>query len=208
MAVAEVSVAHSGPEIALHVSSGLTVKCALFGLDQGKMHVRNDLWIEPESHVRVQFGRLKFSGIVLYCIRKDGHYSTCIDLMPGHEERREPRLSIQRGGHVTALGGSRQSAGAPGVLLDLAVSGMRVHVPYEVAPGTMLFVEMETELVAGEVRRCTKASNGNYEAGVAITDVLTTRGNGAHSRSVLHKARMRMAHAILGKGMEQPANFV
>jgi hypothetical protein len=190
------------------VPSGLTLKCALFGLEQGKMHVRNDLWIEPESQVRVQFGQLRFSGIVTYCIRKDGHYSTCIDLMPGHEERREPRLSIQRGGHVTTLGGGRASAGAPGVLLDLAVSGMRVHVPYEVTPGTMIFIEMETELVAGEVRRCTKSSNGNYEAGVAITDVLSTRGNGVHSRSVLHKARMRMAHAILGKGMEQPANFV
>jgi hypothetical protein len=207
MAVADVFIAHSGPEVALHVPSGLTLKCALFGLDQGKMHVRNDLWVEPDTRVRVQFGHLRFSGTVSYCIRKDGHYSTCIDLMAGHEERREPRLSIQRGGHVTTLGGGRKSAGAPGVLLDLAVSGMRVQVPYEVTPGTMIFVEMETELVAGEVRRCVKASNGNYEAGVAITDVLSTRGN-LHSRSVLHKARMRMAHAILGKGMEQPANFV
>ena len=207
MAVADVSVAHSGPEVALHASSGLTLKCSLFGLDQGKMHVRNDLWIEPESRVRVELGHLKFSGIEIYCIRKEGHNRNCNDLKTGHEERREPRLSIQRGGHVTALGGGRPSTGAPGVLLDLAVSGMRVHVPYEVTPGTMIFVEMETELVAGEVRRCTKAANGNYEAGVAITDVLSTRGN-AHTRSVLHKARMRMAHAILGKGMEQPANFV
>lgn len=207
MTVADVSVAHSGPEVAIHVASGLTLKCALFGLEQGKMHVRNDLWMEPESHVRVQFGHLTFSGIVTYCIRKDSYYSICIDLMAGHEERREPRLSIQRGGHVTTLGGGR-SDGAPGVLLDLAVSGMRVHVPYEVTPGSMIFIEMETELVAGEVRRCTKASNGSYEAGVAITDVLSTRGNGVHSRSVLHKARMRMAHVILGKGMDQPANFV
>ncbi|HXE63823.1 MAG TPA: PilZ domain-containing protein [Bryobacteraceae bacterium] len=172
------------------------------------MHIRSTIWIEPESHVRVQFGHLTFSGIVTYCIRKDSHYSTCIDVMAGHEERREPRLSIQRGGHVTTLGGARQSAGAPGVLLDLAVSGMRVQVPYEVEPGTMIFVEMESDLVAGEVRRCTRVANGNYEAGVAITDVLSTRGNGAHTRSVLRKARMRMAHAILGKGMEQPANFV
>ena len=208
MAVADVSIAHCGPEIALHIPGGLTLKCGLFGLEQGKMHVRNDFWLEPESHVRVQFGHLRFSGIVTYCIPKDGRYSTCIDLMPGQEERREPRLSIQRGGHVTTLGGGRHSAGAPGVLLDLAVSGMRVHVPYEVTPGTMIFIEMETELVAGEVRRCTKTSNGNYEAGVAITDVLSTRGRGIHSRSVLHKARVRMAHAILGKGMEQPANFV
>jgi hypothetical protein len=208
MAVADASVAHSEPEIVLHIAGGPTLKCALFGLEQGKMHVRNDLWIDPESHVRVQFGHLKFSGIVTYCIRRDGHYCACIDLMPGHEERREPRLSIQRGGHVTTLGAGRRAAGAPGVLLDLAVSGMRVHVPYEVTPGTMIFIEMETELVAGEVRRCTKTSNGNYEAGVAITDVLSTRGSGAHSRSVLHKARVRMAHAILGKGMEQPANFV
>jgi hypothetical protein len=208
MPVADASVAHVEPEIALHIPNGLTLKCGLFGLEQGKMHVRNDLWIEPESHVRVQFGHLKFSGIVTYCIRKDEHYSTCIDLMPGQEERREPRLSIQRGGHVTTLGGGRSSAGAPGVLLDLAVSGMRVHIPHEVTPGTMIFIEMETELVAGEVRRCAKASNGNFEAGVAITDVLSTRGSGIHSRSVLHKARMRMAHAILGKGMEQPMNFV
>src|SRR3569833_764146 len=172
MAVADVSVAHSGPEVALHASNGLTLKCSLFGLDQGKMHVRNDLWIEPETRSRGEIGHLKFSGIVIYCIRKEGHYSTCIDLMPGHEERREPRLSIQRGGHVTALGSGRQSVGAPGVLLDLAVSGMRVHVPYEVTPGTMIFVEMETELVAGEVRRCTKAASGNCEAGVAVTDDL------------------------------------
>jgi hypothetical protein len=207
MTIADTSVAHSGPEIAIHGLGGLTHKCSLFGLDQGKMHVRNDLWIEPESHVRVQFGHLTFSGIVTYCIRKEGHYSTCIDVLAGHEERREPRLSIQRGGHVTTLGG-RRSSGAPGVLLDLAVSGMRVQIPYEVEPGTMIFVEMESDLVAGEIRRCTKVANGNYEAGVAITDVVSTRGNGAHRRSVLHKARMRMAHAILGKGMEQPAHFV
>jgi hypothetical protein len=128
--------------------------------------------------------------------------------MPGNEERREPRLTIQRGGHISTLGGERESASAPGVLLDLAVSGMRLHVPYEVTPGTMVFIEMESELVAGEVLRCTKAANGNYEAGVAITDVLSARNTGAHNRSVLRKARMRMAHAILGKGMEQPANFV
>lgn len=208
MSAADVSVAHSGPEIVVHGPTGLVHKCSLFGLEQGKMHVRNDLWLEPESRVRVQFGHLTFTGMVTYCIRREGYYSTCIDLMHGKEERREPRLSIQRGGHISTLGGGRESASAPGVLLDLAVSGMRLHVPYEVTPGTMVFIEMESELVAGEVRRCTKATNGNYEAGVAITDVLSARNTGAHNRSVLRKARMRMAHVILGKGMEQPANFV
>ncbi|HVW11984.1 MAG TPA: PilZ domain-containing protein [Bryobacteraceae bacterium] len=208
MAATDVSVAHSGPEVVIHGPSGLSHKCMVFGLEQGKMRVRNNVWIEPETRVRVQFGHLTFAGIVTYCIRKDSHYSTCIDLMPGHDERREPRLTIQRGGHVSTLGGGRPSASAPGVLLDLAVSGMRLHVPCEVEPGTMVFVEMESELVAGEVRRCARSANGNYEAGVTITDVLSSRSNGAHSRSVLRKARVRMAHVILGKGMEQPANFM
>jgi hypothetical protein len=187
---------------------GLNHRCALFGLDQGKMHVRNDRWIEPHSRVRVCFGHLTFSGMVTYCIHKDSRYSTCIDLKPADDERREPRLSIHRGGQVTALSGGVDAHSSPGVLVDLAVSGMRLHISREVTPGTVIFVEMESELVAGEVRRCTKLAGGDYEAGIAITDVLSTRSTGAHSRSVLHKARVRMAHAILGKGMAQPANFM
>jgi hypothetical protein len=143
---------------------------------------------------------------VNYCIRKDAHYSTCVDLRPGDDERREPRLGIRRGGRITTLAGGQEAAGAEGVLVDLAVSGMRLRIPYEAAPGDMILVEMESDLVAGEVRRCARTSAGDYEAGVAITDVLSTLGSGALHRGVLQKAEARMAHAVPGKGMQQPAS--
>lgn len=159
--------------------------------------------MEPQSRVTVHFGRLTFAGEVVYSTDKDTWFRTCVDLSPGEDQRREPRLLIQQNGVVTTLSDDRRPSSAPGVLTDLAVSGMCLDIPNEVAPGTMIYIELESDLVAGEVRRCVRKSADRFEAGVAITDVLSSRRAGSHHRGVLEKVRSRVADVILGHASDR-----
>ena len=167
---------HEGCEGLLVASGGpgtLTFQsCTLLGIAHGKIHIRSDQWIEPASRVSATFVHLAFVGEVLYCTWKDTWYRTCIDLFSGDDQRRrEPRLAVHQRGTVIALSESRNSTPVSGILLDLAVSGMRLEIPNHVEPGTMIYVETESTLVAGEVRHCHKGRNGGFEAGIEITEV-------------------------------------
>lgn len=74
MATAQESAA--GPEVLLRLAGTGSPPhcCTLLGIAHGKMHVRDDQWIEPASRVDAIFARLAFSGEVIYCTRKDTWY--------------------------------------------------------------------------------------------------------------------------------------
>lgn len=203
----ELSALTSGPEVRLRLQ-GVKEKffqCILLGMEQGKMHVRSDRWIEPASFVSAVFSHLTFSGEVLYCTRKDTWYRICIDLLAGEEQRRsEPRLAVHQHGTVIALSDDRSESKTPGVLLDLAVAGMRVELPQRVEPGAMIYFETESELVAGQVRRCHQYPDGRFEAGVEVTEILSG-GRGEQKRGMIKSLRTKLGHALLGKsaGMQR-----
>jgi hypothetical protein len=170
----------------------------MLGLAEGKLHVRSAQWIEPSSRIRAQFEHHSFSGEVQYCTRKDTWFRVCIDLMAEQEQRREPRISLCQKGRVTTLSNAGPLS-APGMLLDLAIAGMRIELPHEVEPGTMIYIETDTTLIAGEVRHCRKGSEGNFEAGVAVTDVLPAIQLGAATPGMVKSICRKLGRAISGE---------
>jgi hypothetical protein len=172
--------------------------CVMLGLAAGKLHVRSAQWIEPSSRIRAQFEHHSFTGEVQYCTRKDTWFRVCIDLLAEQDQRREPRISLRQKGAVTTLSSSGPLSVA-GMLLDLAIAGMRVELPHEVEPGTMMYIETDTALIAGEVRHCRKASESNFEAGIAVTDVLPAIQLGGAAPGVMKSFRRKLGRAISGE---------
>lgn len=172
--------------------------CVMLGLAEGKLHVRSSQWIEPSSRIRAQFEHHSFNGEVQYCTRKDTWFRICIDLLAEHDQRREPRMAVHQKGAVTTLSNTHPLS-VPGVLLDLAIAGMRIELPHEVEPGTMMYIETATALIAGEVRHCRKGSEGNFEAGVAVTDVLPAIQLGAAAPGMARSICRKLGRAISGK---------
>lgn len=190
-----------GPEVVLHMTgtNSPRLSCALLGIERGKMHIRANDWIEPASPVSAVIGCITVSGEVVYCTRKETWYRTCIALNSEHEGRREPRLPVHLPGDVIALSGDGGEQSVPGVVLDVSLSGMRLRVPRRVDNGTMIFVEMGSTLVVGEVRHCVAGKNGHFEAGVEITDVLSDIKSRPDSRGTLRRIRRKLAEVILGE---------
>ena len=172
--------------------------CVMLGLAEGKLHVRSTQWIEPSSRIRAQFEHHSFSGEVQYCTRKESWFRVCIDLM-AEEQRREPRISLRQTGHVTTLSNAGPLS-APGMLLDLSIAGMRIELPHEVEPGTMMYIETEATLIAGEVRHCRKGSEGKFEAGVVVTDVLPAIQLGSATPGMIKSICRKLGRAISGEG--------
>ena len=193
-------VAISGPGITLRSLStdAPPRSCILLGLVQGKLHIRSDQWIEPSSRVRAQFEHLSFLGEVLYCARKDTWFRVCIDLLAGQEQRREPRLPVHQHGTVITLSGENPSS-EPGTLVDLAVAGMCIQLSHAVETGTMIYIETESALVAGEVRHCREVASGCFEAGVQVTDVLPDINIGHSTSGFLQNVRRKLGHVIAGE---------
>jgi hypothetical protein len=191
----------SGPELFLRFAGHDSTprSCMLLGIAHGKMHIRSEQWIEPATTVSALFAHLTVSGEVLYCIRKETWYRACIDLMSGDDRRREPRLAVHQPATVITFSGSHKAPSIPGILLDLAVSGMRLQVSNHVEPGTMIYVETGTVIVAGEVRNCQTGSDGHFEAGIEITDVVSEIDSHHKASSILKNIRHKLAQAILGE---------
>lgn len=161
------------------------------------MHIRANEWIEPASRVSAILGRVTISGEVVYCTRKDTWYRACIALNSENEGRREPRLPVQLPGAVIALSGEGERS-VPGVVVDVSLSGLRLRIPQSVDSGTMIFVEMASTLVVGEVRHCI-GKNGHFEVGIEITDVLSDIKSRQDSRGTLRGIRRKLAEVILGE---------
>jgi hypothetical protein len=190
-----------GPDVLLHLTgtSAPPLPCALLGIERGKMHIRANGWIEPASRVSAMLGRVNVSGEVVYCTRKDTWYLACIALNSENEGRREPRLPVRLPGSVVVLSGDGGEQSVEGLVLDVSVSGMRLRIPQGVKPETMIFVEMASTLVVGEVRHCLPGKNGQFEAGIEVTDVISDTKARQNSSGRLRNIRRKLAELILGE---------
>ena len=83
--------------------------------------------------------------------------------------------------------------------MDLAVSGMRLEIPHSVEAGTMIYVETESALIAGEVRHCRKGREDRFEAGVQVTDILYGTTSARIGSGAVRNIRRMLAQIILGE---------
>lgn len=143
----------------------------LLGTTHGKINLRMNQWIEPASRVSATFANITLSGEVVYCMRKDTSYQTCIAMVSEINQRREPRIPVRQPGRIIILS-CDGSESTEGTLLDLSASGMRLEMSHRVETGTMIFFVTESAAVAGEVRYCQQRRSGHFEAGVQITVIL------------------------------------
>jgi hypothetical protein len=97
------------------------------------------------------------------------------------------------------LSGDGNEQSVQGLVLDVSISGMRVKIPQPVQTGTMIFVEMSSTLVVGEVRHCVAGQNGQFEAGIEITDILSDTKSQQDPPSVLRNIRRKLAEVVLGR---------
>jgi hypothetical protein len=190
-----------GPEVILQLTGtdAPPQSCILLGIDHGEIHIRADQWIELGSPVSATFARISVSGEVLHCVTKDGWFRISVAIISNNDQgRRQPRLPVCLPGSVVAFS-DNGSESSRGTLLDVSISGMRLDVSHRVEVGTMIFVETESVLVVGEVRYCNKKKKSGYDAGVAVTDVLSDIKSAQNSPGVLKNIRRKLAQAILGE---------
>ena len=191
----------TGPEVVLQLTGTNSPphSCILLGIEHGQIHIRDDKWIEPASRVSATFARISVSGEVLHCVTKDGWFRISVAIISNNDQgRRQPRLPVYLPGSVVAFS-EKGSESSKGTLLDVSVSGMRLDISHRVEVGTMIFVETESVLVVGEVRYCNKKKKSGYDAGVAVTDVLSDIKSAQNSPGVLKNIRRKLAQAILGE---------
>jgi hypothetical protein len=63
----------------------------------------------------------------------------------------------------------------------------------------MIFVEMASTLVVGEVRHCRPGKDGHFEAGIEVTDVISDTKARQNSSGRLRNIRRKLAELILGE---------
>lgn len=91
-----------------------------------------------------------------------------------HVERRlRTRHQITHPVRLTLLGADPTSdLPVPGVVLDYSERGMRVRVPQPVAPGAAVRVEIEDQMLLGEVCYCQTLTGGQYAIGLQLEQSL------------------------------------
>ena len=86
------------------------------------------------------------------------------------EQRREFRFNAARAAIVTAL--DRTAEGLSAGILDLSSSGMKLTLSRPVEAGTPVRIDIETDLILGEIRYCIREESGSYTVGIEMDQVL------------------------------------
>lgn len=174
------------PQVLLHLSDthSRPYPCTLRGLNKGTLHVVSAQPIEKAAGLTISFGEAMIAGTVLYCSPKKSHYLICIVVAsPPETRRREPRLPCNQTCALTALGHKR-SEKFEAVITDISASGMGLHMSQSIEIGTMIYVETEDFLAAGQILHCRRLDEGQFAAGVELTDVLWGEKRSAASWSL------------------------
>jgi hypothetical protein len=188
---------------------GEMLSCTLMGMAQGRIHLDADRPIGPETRVMLKFARVTFEAIVEYSTLKSGKYRVCASVTAEAEKRRrEPRLPIHQHATITALAENAQNTmSIPCILTDLSRSGMRAQISEPLISGTMVCVETDTTLVAGEVRHCQRRP-GYHEIGVEITDIITDAKQGEKEEGFVKNLRWKLAALIVGEELTFARRFL
>jgi len=181
--------------------SGRTVPdgdCQLVGIDAGVLYLRSDRRIADSSAVTVSFDHTQLSGYVTGCQRTEDAWVISIALASGR--RREERVPT---GEQFTVGivGNRGTTSCQCTVIDRSPSGLGLRFPRPIAPGTRVYVEMETVMALGEVRHCRPTEDGEFIAGVAIAEFLPDVRGRSKFTEILDKLRWKLGSGIRGRNL-------
>lgn len=168
----------------------------LVGIDAGFLYLRTERRIVTDSAVTISFEQTQLSGYVTECQPTEDAWVITIALASGR--RREARIPTGEqftAGIVSANGTTRCTA----TVIDKSASGMGLRFPRHVAPGTRIYVEMESVLVLGEVRHCSETTDGQFIAGVLIAEFRPDVRGRNKIEEVIDKVRWKLTSGIRGK---------
>jgi hypothetical protein len=162
------------PEIFIYVgdSQSEPVRGTLRGLFKGTLHVASCESVAASSAVMITFGDAGIRGVVEYCNWKRNHFliSIAVSSLP-EARRRDFRLPCHQKCSMAVLGDVCVTK-CEALITDISASGMGLQVPRRIAVGTMACVQADRLVAAGRVLRCDILDNGNYAAGIELTDIL------------------------------------
>lgn len=91
---------------------------------------------------------------------------------PDSPERRcEIRFKTTQNAIVTTLDGTAQTTA--GSILDVSTRGMRLKLDRPLAVGAPVRIDVEADLILGEIRYCTQQDGCTYELGIEIAHILS-----------------------------------
>lgn len=199
----------SGPQVELrigHKNGEAAQRCALVGIEYGRIHLHTERIVASETRVFVKFKKVTLEAIVQYSKPKDVGYGVCLSVTGEPERRRrEPRLPIHQHATITSL--CDGSVVLDGTLTDLSRSGFRAQLREPVMVGTMVYAETHTTIVVGEVRHCEERP-GHCEIGVEITDILTDTSTPGDKTGIIETLRWKLATLIVGERLTIARKFL
>lgn len=97
------------------------------------------------------------------------HYPGCAGLsLP--DRRHEPRLQTALSASVFQLTGSLETLST--TVLEISGRGMKLRLASALPLETPISIEMEPDLILGEVRYCIRERDGSYSVGVEVDQIL------------------------------------
>jgi len=86
------------------------------------------------------------------------------------ERRREPRFEVAEPATVTQLIGSPERV--PAIVLDISAQGMNLKLARSLPISAPIQIDVQSDMILGEVRYCILEENGSYSVGVEIDQIL------------------------------------
>ena len=170
--------------------------CELVGIDAGVLYVRSERRMADSSPVTVSFDQTQLSGYVTGCQPVEHEWVISIALASGR--RREARIPT---GEQFTVGivSNNGTVRCRGTVTDKSPSGLGLRFSRPIAPGTRIYVEMDSVMALGEVRYCHATTDGQFIAGVAIAEFLPdVRGRNKFTE-ILDRLRWKLASGFRGK---------
>lgn len=127
--------------------------------------------LKPERRLEMSFDNRRIECQVVYCQPEGAGYNLGVRIAHNNSEalRAEPRIPVDLEAKVNIPGGETAIAGR---VVNISASGLGFVLEKEVPTEEMAYVELEIGLAFGEIRHCSKTSNG-YRVGLKLDEFLS-----------------------------------
>lgn len=173
-------------------------ECELVGIDAGVLFLHSERRIADTSAVTISFDRTQLSGYVSGCQPVETGWAVSISLVSGRrKEVRIPTGEHLAVGVVSSSGTKRYHC----TVVDRSASGLGLRFARHIAPGTRIYVEIESSMVMGEIRYCNPVDDGHYLAGMAVVECVQDMRERNVFSEIAHKLRWKLSAGIRGQGL-------
>ena len=179
--------------------SGKTVPdgdCELVGIDSGVFYVRSERRIVEDSAVTVSFEQTQLAGYVTGCQSMEQEWIISVALASGRRRGVRVPTGEEFTVGVVSNGGTMR---CQATVVDKSLSGLGLRFSRAIAPGTRIYVEMESVMLMGEIRYCHATTDGQFIAGLAVVEYLPDIRGRNRFMEVLDKVRWKLTSGIRGK---------